>query len=378
MTMLKKKLLISTTSPLTINFILKNQPKYLANFYDVELVTSPDDTFEDIALREGVVTHPLKMSRGIDPIKDFLAILKMVWLIKKVRPDIIHSYTPKAGLVTMAAALICRVPLRVHTFTGLVFPTQKGLKRLTLKLIDKFICFCSTNIVPESNGVKNILSKQNVTKKPLVLIGSGNIAGVDIDYFNPKLFPKVKFSNKNIRFLFVGRLHCDKGIKELVHAFSNLSGNVELTLVGDFDEEGSLDEQTLKQIKNNPKIKSVGFQYDIRPFLVNASVLILPSYREGFPNVLLQAGAMAIPCLVTDIPGSNEIIEQNKNGWIIPPKDSAALQEAMEKCMILSNNELDAMGLYAKAKVVELFEKKSHWSRMNDFYRGLLINEKNI
>lgn len=376
--MKKSKLLIITTSPLTINLILKNQPKYLSQFYDVEIATSPDASFECIFAREKVITHAVSMDRGINLVKDIYSIIKMFFLVKKLKPTIVHSYTPKAGLVAMVSSYFCRVPIRIHTFTGLIFPTQTGFKKILIKNVDKLICLFATHIIPESNGVKKILIKENITKKPLALIGHGNIAGVDVDFFNSDEKNFTKKANGKFRFIFVGRLHRDKGIEELITAFDKIGNKAELVLVGDLDQEGQLNKDVLNRIKSNPSINWVGFQHDIRDFLINSDVLILPSYREGFPNVLLQAGAMALPCLVTDIPGSNEIIEENKNGWIIPPGDHNSLLIAIEKCLSISPSELQTMGQYAKKKIHEKFEQKAHWQRMHIFYEGLLINEKNF
>lgn len=376
--MKKKKLVIVTTVPQTLTGILFDQPKYLNEFFDVEIVTSPGEQVARVSSREGVPIHLIGMARRISPFCDLRAIWDMFWLLMKTRPDIIHSYTPKAGLVAMIGAWLARVPVRIHTFTGLVFPTQHGLKRMILVWVDRLICFCATNVVPEGDGVKEDLVLARITTKPLQKIGHGNIAGVDTDYYTPgvdgvahtgrEIREKIGVGPEEFLFLFVGRLNKDKGVRELVSAFQSLGAKAHLVLVGAVDKVDPVDRATMSAIEANPHIHYLGFQTDIRPVMACADALVLPSYREGFPNVVLQAGAMQLPALVTDVSGSNEAIEDGLNGWVVAPRDADALRMAMEGAIGLGKARLREMGLIARERVKERFERVEHWRRVKRFY----------
>lgn len=375
----KQKLLLVTTVPDTFISILNGQPGYLREFFDVILASSDDGRLVEFARLEGVQTHHVPMVRGINPFVDLCSIFGMVSLLLKIKPDVVHSYTPKAGLVSMLSAWICRVPVRVHTFTGLIFPTQTGLKQRLLIWIDRLICSCATRVVPEGQGVRANLRLYRITDKPLNVIGHGNIAGVDTDYFRPdredvQEAAKVlrdRMSGSRFAFCFVGRLNRDKGIRELVQAFSRLPKDVSLLLVGGDDPVASIDDETRKLIRASANIHSLGFLRDIRPALAASDVLVLASYREGFPNAVLQAGAMWLPVIATDISGSNEAITAGLNGWLVPPADIDALYVAMDSALALPKESLLAMGQRARQRIAERFERTEHWKRMQRFYQEL-------
>lgn len=374
---MRKKIFIVTTVPETFASILKDQPSYLSQYFEVELVTSPDN--QSHIIDEGLKIHRVPMSRGISLIRDLVSVLRMVSLIIKERPYAIHSYTPKAGLVSMLAAWICRVPVRIHTFTGLIFPTQNGFKQKLLICIDRLICVCATRIVPEGEGVKQDLIKYNITSKPLGVIGHGNIAGVDLSYFNAEspeisrsgaeLTALLNIKSDDFVFCFVGRLNKDKGLSELSEAFSKMPGNVQLLIVGDHDPSAPINPEVINFFESHPRVNLLGYQKDIRPALYSSNILILPSYREGFPNVVLQAGAMGLPCIVTNINGCNEIIESEYNGWLVPPKDECALSKAMLYSLTTSPVLLKQMGENARLRVTSRFNRNDHFMRMVTFYK---------
>jgi len=292
--------------------------------------------------------------------------------------------------LSMLAAKLSGVPVRIHTFTGLIFPYKRGFFQKLLITIDKILCWSATNVYPEGQGVKNDLLKFKITKKPLKIIANGNVNGIDTAHFNPEIYTQQQnqvlrqqlgFHEEDCVFIFVGRLVGDKGINELVSAFKNLASTIDsrltthdsrLLLVGPFEPElDPLKPETLQEIDNNPSIIAVGFQEDVRPYLAISDALAFPSYREGFPNVVLQAGAMGLPSIVSDINGCNEIIEDGQNGLIIPPKDSDALQQAMLKL----NQDPD---LYQELKsnardlITSRYEQKVVWEALLKEYRCLL------
>ncbi len=380
----RQRLLIATTVPETFVSILRDQPKYLSQHFDVVLVTSPGP--DAMALgHEGVPVYRVNMHRGIHLLRDLWSVLCMVRLLLMLRPDMVHSYTPKAGLVCMLAAWVCRVPVRVHTFTGLIWPTAKGWRRGVLVWVDRLLCACATHVVPEGQGVKRDLDLGRITAKALQPIGSGNIAGVDVGYFSPEaagltqaaadLRTRCGIRASDFVYVFVGRLNRDKGLDELVDAFESLPETCSLLLVGGVDAAAPLGDATMRRLHSNSRVHWLGFQHDIRPALKAADVLVLPSYREGFPNVVLQAGAMALPVVATDISGCNEVIEPGLNGWLVPVRDASALAHAMGSASQIKQEALLQMGSAARARVVERFERQGHWGRMLAFYQSLLVDE---
>lgn len=378
----KSKIVLSATVPETFATILKEQPHYLSRHFHVELATSPSESFPNVGHNEGLVVHPVPMKRGISVPNDFLSVLHMVRVLRKVRPALVHSYTPKAGLVTMLAAWLCRVPVRVHTFTGLIFPTAHGLRQKLLIWVDRLICACATHIVPEGLGVKKDLENFRITNKPLRVIGYGNIAGINTAYFSPvatgiaqsaaELRNRLGLGSEAFLFCFVGRLNKDKGLAELLQAFSALPTRAHLALIGDLDQTAPVDATTLAAITSHPHVHALGFMADIRCALGAADLLVLPSYREGFPNVLLEAGAMALPVIATDINGCNEVVEPGLNGWLVPPHDSPALEDAMRQVMQMSALMRSQMGQHARVRIQQRFERQQHWERMVAFYKTLL------
>ena len=381
-----KRLLIVTTVAETLATILNGQPKYLSKYFKVSLITSPGEYFSNIEGNESVDVFPLKMTRGINVIKDVYSLIGMIKLIRNIQPDAVHSYTPKAGLIAMLASYICRVPTRVHTFTGLIFPTAHGVKKSLLIFIDKIICYCATTVIPEGEGVKNDLLNYGVTNRPLKVIGRGNIAGVNTFYFNPDALG-VRLSGTSIRtqqkieancfvFCFVGRIHHEKGIRELFSAFTDLPPSCHLLVVGALDKTASVGRDVFSELERHPRVHIMGFLDDIRPALSASNVLVLPSYREGFPNVLLQAGAMALPVIATDVNGSREIVQSGVNGWLVPPRDAAALKWAMKISIDTLGIELHRMGQNAREIIVQQFERKDHLNRMLAFYQNLLNNNR--
>lgn len=378
----KPRMTLVSTVPDTMAIILNGQLRHLSGQFALSLVSSPGYLLPRIEAQEGLPVTTVPMERGIHPLKDLASIWHMVRTLRRQRPDLIHSYTPKAGLVTMLAAWLCRVPVRVHTFTGLIFPTSKGLKQQVLIWVDRLICACATHIVPEGEGVKQDLQRYRITSKPLQVIGHGNIAGVDTGHFNPvatevraaaqALKARLSLQPGSMVFCFVGRLNQDKGITELFQALAALPAQAHLLLVGGVDSSAPIPQALQIALKSHPRVHALGFMDDIRPALSLTDVLVLPSYREGFPNVVLQAGAMGLPVIATDINGCNEVVEPGFNGWLVPARDANALQQAMQAAMQTPEIERTSMGQRARERIKERFERTEHWQRMEQFYRELL------
>lgn len=376
------KIIRTSTIPNSINTFYKGLLRDMQknDGYEVVVVSSPGQALGEIQEREGVKTYAVSMERHIAPFKDLKSLWALIKVFKKEKPDMVHSITPKAGLLSMMAAWVCRVPVRLHTFTGLVFPTSSGFKRKVLMFTDKLTCAFATHVVPEGEGVKNDLQNYRITKKPLKVLGHGNIRGIDLDRYNPydlDVLKEAESIKKNGIFTFIniGRLVGDKGINELVAAFSKLNKEIPATrliLVGEQEETlDPLKKETISEIESNPAIEAVGRKNDVRPWLLASDALAFPSYREGFPNVVIEAGAMGLPSIVTNINGSREIIIDGENGVIIPSKDSEALYEAMKE--FVENPELlKKYSQNARPLVTFRFEQGYVRQCLKDYYKEIL------
>lgn len=382
--MSKQKIIRASTIPSSLNNFCRGILSELSDKYEVVAVSSPGPALEELAGRERVRAIAVPMERHISLWKDLISLYRMVRVFIKERPDMVHSMTPKAGLICMMAGWLTRVPVRVHTFTGLVWPTSTGLKRKILMLTDRLTCACATHIIPEGKGVKNDLINGGITKKPLKVLGYGSCKGVDLEYF--QMSEKLRVKSEELRkpdiftFLFVGRIVRDKGINELVEAFVRLHRecpNTQLWLVGRLEDNlDPIKLSTKAMIEDaNNGIESVGPKYreDLLEYYAASDCLVLPSYREGFPNTPIEAGAMGLPCIVTDINGSREIITDGENGIVVPPRNTNKLYEAMSR-IVLDKEKREAMAANARPMVANRFEQSFVRKCLYDFYEMLLDN----
>ncbi len=328
---------------------------------------------EEYGRAEGIRTIAVPMERHISLVSDLKSLWRMYRALRQERPDLVHSMTPKAGLMTMVAGWLAGVPRRVHTFTGLVWPTSTGFKRRVLMTTDRITCACATHIIPEGEGVKSDLLNHHITRKPLKVLGYGNVKGIDMSIFDPAAIEVP--AHEGFTFVFVGRIVRDKGINELVAAFDRLHRehpDTHLVLVG--PREDNLDpvsQVTRSRIELGDGIEAVGGQHDVRPFYAAADALVFPSYREGFPNVVIEAGAMGLPSIVTDINGSREIIIEGENGVIIPSKDEEALYLAMKR-FVEHPDDVAAMAANARPLIASRFEQGYVRQCLYDFYDEIL------
>lgn len=391
--MKRHKVIRITTVPISMNKILVGQLAYLNQFYEVVGVSSfVEKDFKEIQEREKVRMVSVPLVRRINLIKDIIALVAMYRVFKREKPLIIHSITPKAGLLSMLAGKMAGVPIRLHTFTGLVFPSRTGLNQKLLIFMDRLLCKCATSVYPEGKGVRNDLIKYGITQKPLKVIANGNVNGVDIQHYNSTLIDgnqkrylkdKLGIEQNEFVFMFLGRIAKEKGIEELLQSFMQLSErytNVKLLLVGTLEtENGSISDESLRLIEQSSSIVFPGRTDDVRLYLSIANCFVLPSYREGFPNVLLQAGAMSVPVIATDINGCNEIIDPNKNGLLIKVKDTTDLYEKMKYMYEEEQVRID-FGKAIRKKVEQKFNNKLVWESLKqeyDYWVNLTVKNKN-
>lgn len=375
------KVVRTSTVPISLNILLKGQLKFLNQFFEIKAVSSRGNDLEEIRIREGVGVKVLEMERKISLFKDLASLINMYIYLRQEKPQIIHSITPKAGLISMLAGKMAGVPIRMHTFTGLIFPTKKGTMQKILIKMDQLLCWAATNIYPEGKGVRSDLEKYKITSKPLKIIANGNVSGIDLSHYNPDTIDEVlkinlkkslKISDSDFVFIFVGRLVGDKGINELVEAYVKIRDqNTKLLLVGPYENDDPLKKETLKKIQEYEDIISTGFQKDVRPYFSISNVLVFPSYREGFPNVVIQAGAMDLPSIVSDINGCNEIILHGKNGIVIPSKNIEKLAEAMKEVK-KNTKQYTEMKRNARNIISSRYEQSIIWNATLYEYNMLL------
>ena len=379
---MQNKLIRITTIPISLEKLLSGQLQFMSSHFDVIAVSSDKEKLETLGKWQNVTVFPLEMTRQITPLKDILAVVKLYFFLKKTKPFIVHTHTPKAGIVGMLAAKLARVPIRLHTVAGLPLLETSGFKRKILNFIEKLTYHCATKVYPNSNGLLEIIQQNNFCKNDkLKVIANGSSNGIDTSYFNPDLIleeqkvalkKELSIQSTDFVFLFVGRLVKDKGINELILAFEKLQieiPTIKLLLVGNFEADlDPLFPTTINSITTNSNIISVGFQNDVRPYFAVSNCLVFPSYREGFPNVVLQSGAMKLPSIVSNINGCNEIIEDHRNGLIIPVKNEKALFDAMKK-MVNDTSLVNEMKNNCRQMIVSNYDQKLVWEAILAEYR---------
>ena len=385
-----KKLIRITTVPISFKVLLKGQLRFMAsNGFDVKGVSSEGEELKEVRENEGIVMEAINMSRKITPFQDLKSLWEMWNFLRKEKPQIVHTHTPKAGIIGMLAARLAGVPHRLHTVAGLPLMEATGIKRKILNFVEKLTYSSATRVYTNSKGLYDFILQNNFTQSnKLKIIANGSSNGINTTFFSPDqvsetervaLREKLNIQPDDFVFVFVGRIVSDKGINELIKAFSELQAvennelmGIKLLLVGGLENDlDPLNPETLAEINQNKDIISVGFQQDVRPFFAISDALAFPSYREGFPNVVMQAGAMGLPSIVSDINGCNEIIVEGENGLIIPPKN---VEKLKEKMLTLARDK----NLYIKLKensrrmIENRYEQSVVWKALLEEYEGLL------
>ncbi len=380
----KTRLLRITTVPISLHLLLKGQFRFMREQdFEVYTMSAAGKEVPEV-LKEGVKHIEVPLTRKITPIQDLLCLWKMMRIIRSIRPHIVHTHTPKAGLIGMLAAWLCRVPVRMHTVAGLPLVEATGLKRSILVVTEKITYFCATGVYPNSVGLKDYMTQSlGVSNDKLKIIGKGSSNGIDTGRFKrsedmeqqaSELRRRHGIKQGDVVFSFVGRIVRDKGIGELVHAFKKLpelpgGGKVYLLLIGPFEQElDPLHEEDYKFLHNNKNVILAGFQADVRPWIMASDVFVFPSYREGFPNVVMQSCCLNVPCIVSNINGCNEIIQHEQTGIIVPVKNAEAVYRAMVTLM----ENMSMRQLYSQAArdyIVANFDQQFVWNELLNEYK---------
>lgn len=363
--------------------LLVGQLRFLNQYFEVVGVTSEDGKIQLVRDREGIRVEDIHMAREISLWSDLKSLWKLYRFFRKEKPEIVHASTPKGSLLSMIAAKAARVPHRIYFVTGLRYQGAEGKFRILLKTMEKITCRAANKVIPEGQGVKKALLEDHITKKPLQIIHNGNINGKDVAYYSIEATEKeygkkdafrtsLGFSPDDFVFVFIGRIVSDKGMDELAEAMKELIGKypqLRLLLVGPFEPElDPLSSETEEFFKNCHSVSLVGEQKDVRPYLMAADALVFPSYREGFPNVVLEAGCLGLPSIVTDINGCNETIVDGENGVIIPPRNAERLTEAMD--FFLSHPvEVAQMAEKSRPMIVSRYKQEDVWAALLKMYQ---------
>lgn len=388
---MKKKLIRLTTVDLSLDKLIPGQLKYMSSVFDVIGVASDTGLLDKVRKREGVRMVNIPMEREVSLLKDLRSLIALFFFFRKERPDILHCNTPKGSLLALLAGLFAGVPNRIYLVTGLRYQGTTGFFRFILKTMERISCFCATQVIPEGHGVLHTLHADHITNKRLRVLHYGNINGIDTSYFSRKCLEEnfrsaLGFTDDDFVFIFVGRIVRDKGMNELAETMKKLisekrSKQVKLLLVGSFEKGNPLYGDNEDFLRNSEHVKFVGWQEDVRPYLAAADALVYPSYREGFPNVPIQAGALDIPCIVTNINGCNEIIKDNLNGKIIraPYAQQGKMDSLMEnalyetmKWFIEHPEEVKRMGRNARGMITSRYEQKDVWKEILNLYLELV------
>ncbi|GAA3607320.1 glycosyltransferase family 4 protein [Microlunatus ginsengisoli] len=378
---MRPRLHLATTVPQSLDSLLVGQPAYLSRQFDVTVISSPGDRLDAVADREGVAAFGVEMKRAVTPLADVAALWQLCRWFRRTRPQLVQSYTPKAGLLVMAAAALARVPVRVHGIVGMPLMEASGLRRQLLLAAERATYALSTRLTCNSTGLRSWVLDHVSSARRIDVIGEGSINGVDPARYRPadanarasarRLFG---IDEDATVILYAGRLVGDKGIGELLLAFEQLRSehdDVVLLLVGSAEpERDPLSEQAAQLLRSSDGIVNVGWCDDVRPYYSAADIFALPSYREGLPNALLEASACGLACVATDINGCNEVVADAETGLLIPVRDSAALASALER--LLDVDLRARLGCAARRRVRERYDQRLFWESLLDFYRSVV------
>lgn len=379
-----------TTVPLSFHKLLRGQMRYMQdNGFAVHLVSSPGPQTEAVMVSENCGLTSISMTRTISPLQDLISLFRLCILFFKLKPSIVHTHTPKAGFLGMFAACIVGVPVKLHTIAGLPWTESKGIKRKILKQVERLTIYFSTRIYVNSLNLVTYINNQGIDSIPtkLKVLGNGSSNGIDTNYFSRQNTDVNQIKNilnlSRIReggfiWLFVGRIVKEKGITELVEAFlkvKKMHPSDQLWLVGPFEKKDSIDLGLVAIIEKEENIITWGYKEDVRPFFAAAGSLVFPSYREGFPNVPMQAAAMECPMILSNINGCNEIVKDKVNGMLVPAKNISALTNAM--FFIRSEPILRKYFTDRSLDIVkEKYCNKELWPLLKADYNELLILNK--
>lgn len=370
-----KRICFIATTPYAVNPFLKAHLLHLSKFYEVILCVNQNVYPLDDEIKKTIAVHHFDIERKISFFKDVCALVQLIILFFKLRPNSIHSITPKAGLLAMIAGFVARVPYRFHTFTGQVWASKKIFPRFFLKLLDRIIVIFSTQIFTDSQSQSNFLCSEGIVKFGSVkVLGPGSIVGVDVQRFKPDLTQRnirrgdLNVANTAIVFLYVGRITKDKGLFDLIAATNMVSGqypDAELWIVG--PDEVGIQKDLLGQVGVNSRVRWLGQTFHPEHYMAAADILLLPSYREGFGSVIIEAAACRIPAIAYKTEGVVDAIVDGQTGILVEKFNINQFSQAMMR-LIEDATFRSQLGFAAQKRSQELFASEIITSAWEHYY----------
>ena len=373
------------TAPEALLF-LRGQAGFMrARGIETQVISSPGEGLARFGADEGVETAAVPMARRITPLADLQALFRLVREFRRRRPVIVHAHTPKGGLLGMIAACLVRVPVRIYHISGLPFVTASGSRRFLLRATEQVSCALAHRVLCVSRSVREVAVAEHVCApgKISVLLG-GSINGVDAQQrFNPARHGDARQATRSrlgippeaIVVGFVGRLVRDKGIAELARMFQLLRDELprlHLLLVGPFEPQDPVDPLVRQQLADDPRVHHAGLDWNTPPYYAAIDLFALPTWREGFGVVLIEAAAMGLPVVATRVPGCVDAVEDGVTGLLVPPRDPEALAAAVRRYLgdpALARRHGEA----GRARVLRDFQQEKMWAALETFYRTLLV-----
>ncbi len=383
---MNKKLIRITTVPMALRYLLPGQMRFMASHgFDVVMISADGKELPEVIASEQCRHIIVPMTRKITPWQDIKCLRQLIKVFKKERPDIVHTHTPKAGLLGMMAARYCGIKVRIHTVAGLPLMVEKGFKYRLLKFTEKLTYSSATQVWPNSNSLLTYIKEHRLcSEKKLRVIGKGSSNGIDTVRFNKsslkeeildKIKAKINYNAADTYLLCIGRLVADKGIIELVNTFLRLqlhSSTLKLILVGQYERMlDPLSQQTEQEIETNSGIIHIDWSNEVEYYMAIANYFVFPSHREGFPNVLLQAGAMQLPILCSRIPGNVDIVTHKQTGLIFDKGNEEQLQQEIEYALS-QPVEMKAMAEKLYHTVQQDYQRENMWQQILTAYQSLV------
>ncbi len=378
----KLKLAHVLTVPLSLRF-LAGQTRFIQNrHYEVHVVSSPGELLDEFIANEGVTGHALNLTRSINPATDAIELLKLWWLLLRLRPDIVHSHTPKGGLLGTVAARLAGVPVCIYQARGLRLATATGATRALLTATERVACGMATHVLCNSHSLREDFKRLrlgNPRKMSVLLQGSGN--GVDLDerFNRGRLPPNIRSAVRARHGIpddalvigFVGRIVRDKGVVELWEAWRDIRKDfaaARLLIVGPFEQMDPIPMETRRELEWDDRVHLVPFTERVPEYYAAMDVFVLPTYREGFANALLEAGAMGLPSVASRVTGCSDPIEDGRTGLLVPARDAASLRDAIER--YLRDPDLrDRHATAARERIERHYRQQPLWAALEGFYQ---------